>query len=266
MVTIAVANAKGGTGKTTLAVHLAVGLAREGRRVLLADLDPQGNASSWLLGALPVDAKGTAEALSGGSIEPDFLRTPPGRERLSVLPATQALAGADLALAGEVAGETILRRALEKHAARFDYAILDCPPTMGLTVLNALCAAQGVVAPVLGAFLSLAGLRRLEETVSRIRERLHVPTQVLGYVLFAADPREAITGEARDLLRREAGDKLFKAEIRVSTAAKALPAHRKTAWDAGVDDRGAEDYPAVIEEMLQRIRGKVGAVARKKRA
>lgn len=256
MRTFAIANSKGGVGKTTLAVHLATGLAREGHRVLLADLDPQANATGWLLGPLEPAARGVADVLTKGR-PPDAgeLHPVPGRDGLTVLPSTPSLAGADLALAGEVAGETVLRRALAPLRTRFDFVVLDCPPTLGLTVLSALCAADTVIAPVLGAYLSLTGLKRLEDTCERIRERLGARTRVLGYVLFAADPREAITAEARELLEREAPGRLLSAEVRVSTAAKALPARRETAWDEGADPRGAEDYPAVLAEIMARLEG-----------
>lgn len=255
MVVLALANAKGGVGKSTVAVHLATGLAREGKRALLVDLDPQGNASSWLLGKLPVGSKGAAEALLKDGALGEELHPVTTCKGLTVLPSTPALAGADLALAQEIGGELALKRALAKVSDQFDIAILDCPPSLGLTVLNALCAADAVLTPVLAAYMSLSGLRRLEDTVTRICERLNVRTRVLGYVLFASDSRESITAETRELLRKEAGDKFFKAEVRTSTAAKSLPAHHKTAWDAGSDPRGAEDYKALLKEVKTKLGG-----------
>ena len=254
MITLAAANAKGGTGKTTLAVHLAVGLARKGHRVVLVDLDPQGNATTWLLGQLGPGTTGIADAiLRDGTIIPADLHTVPSEANLNVLPATATLSTVDFKLGTEVAGERALSEALAPLADRFDYAIVDCPPSMGMTVLAGLCAANAVLAPVLPAFFSLTGLRRLEETVARIRARLGAATRVLGYVLFAADPREAITAETRALLTSEAKEKLFNAEIRVSTAAKALPARRLTAWDPGADTRGADDYEQILTEVLRRL-------------
>lgn len=263
---LAIANAKGGTGKTTLAVHLATGLIAKGQRVLLVDLDPQGNASGWLLGPLPQGAKGVADVLTRAAPpSTEELHPAPGRDGLLVLPSTPALAGADIALAAEVGGEMTLAEALRPLSSKFDTVVLDCPPTLGLTVLSALCAADGVIAPVLPAFLALTGLRKLEDTCARIRARLHVRTHVLGYVLFAVDGRESIASEAREVLRRDKGDRLFSSEIRVSAAAKALPAHRQCAWDPGADARGAEDYPAVLKEVLQRMDREL-TVTRAKRA
>lgn len=251
--TIAVANAKGGAGKTTLAVHLAAGLARAGQRTLLVDLDSQANATGWLLGPLPASAPGVADSLVRGVPLERVLLDAPGRPGMTIAPATPALAGADLALAGEVGGETLLAKALEPVASRFDAVVLDCPPNLGLSVVSALYAARWLVAPVPPSFLALAGLNRLKATLERVRERLNARTDVLAYVLFDVDAREGISAEARAFLRREAPGLLLKAEVRTSAAAKSLPAHRLTAWDAGADPRGLEDYSALLAEFQQRL-------------
>ena len=252
MIVLAVANAKGGTLKTTLAVHLATGLAQQGHRVLLVDLDPQGNASTWLLGQVP-ETPGAAAALRGVFRLDDAVPVP-DRPGLLVLPGGPALAGAEIALAAEVAGETLLGRALQRQKPRLDYVVLDCPPALGLTVVSALVAADGVIVPLPPAFLALAGLASLEETIGRVRERLGAKARLLGAVLVAADPREAITAEVRALLKAQLGPTVYRAEVRVSTAAKALPAHQQTAWEPGADPRGAEDYAAILAETLKRLR------------
>lgn len=250
MKTIAVTNMKGGVGKTSIAVNLAHGLARE-HQVLLVDTDPQGNATAWMLGLARVaEGVGTAEVLRGGKLNPEHITRV--SDKLDLLAATSALEGVEHALATEVGGQLVMKRALQRAACRWDFVIIDCAPTLGLTVLNGMCAAEWVLAPVQSAFLSLVGLRKLEETVELIRDRLGQKTRVLGYVLFAADPREAITEEARGILRKEAPGKLFKAEVRVSAAAKGLPDKRQTSWDGG-DERGAEDYAALTKEFLRRL-------------
>jgi chromosome partitioning protein len=252
--TLAIANAKGGTGKTTLAVHLAVGLARRGRRVLLVDLDPQGSASTWLLGLDHGIGGGVAEALLARRIGPDHAHLVPGYEkRLMILPATPGLEVAKDQIASRPVAHLTLRRALRDVAASYDDVVLDCPPAVGFLTVSALCAADAVLAPVLAAYLSLAGLRRLGELVAEVREGLESTVQVLGHVLFAADPREAITQEARATLQGATGAKLLRSEVRISTAAKSLPARRMTAWDDGADERGREDYPRLLREVAANL-------------
>lgn len=261
MKTIAVANAKGGTGKSTLTVHLATGLARR-NKVLLIDLDPQGNSTASLLGLNETGgSKGSADVLSEEKITREHLvPLKANGGALDLLPATPELMHVDRLLADEIAGETALKRALDASRGEWDYVVIDCPPSLNNAVLNAFCAADGVLVPIVAAYFSLAGVRRVEDVLARLRDRLKVNARTLGYVLFAADPREAITAEVRELLRKEGKDKLFRAEIRVSTKAKSLPGRRATAWD-GNDSRGEEDYEGVLAELLRRLGVKAGKVA-----
>jgi chromosome partitioning protein len=254
MKTLAISNAKGGTGKTTLAVHLAAGLAAQGKRTLLVDIDPQANATQWLLGTAHPINSGTAEALIARRIGPEHLQAVPGRERLSILPAAKALAASEPSLSRRPAPDSALRAALRSVCDTYDYAIIDCPPAAGFFVVSALVAADAVVVPILAAFLSLTGLARLQELVADVREGIASDLSILGCVLFAADQREAVTAEARETVREAVGPALYQAEIRVSTAAKALPANRATAWDNGSDVRGREDYEKVLHETLARLR------------
>lgn len=253
---VALASGKGGSGKTTTAVHLAEGLRRQGRKVLLCDLDPTGHATAWLLGLAGTTGLGAAEALLDGRLTEDHLRRVEGRDGLDLLPATPALEGVGGRLGGEPGSERILRTLLREAGDRWDYVVLDTPPNIGALTRSALCAAEGVVAPLLPGVLSLGGLRALESTVASLARHYDGQVaRVLGYVLFAADGRESLTGEARELLRSEAPAKLYRAEVRTSAAGKVLPLRRQTAWDDGADPRGAEDYPAVLRETLHRLDG-----------
>jgi chromosome partitioning protein len=256
--TLVIGNSKGGAGKTTLAVNLAAGLARDGKRVLLVDLDPQGNATSWLFGVGGAPGKGIAEALLERRLTAENIHPVPERPGLALAPSTRALATADLTLASATGGQAILRRLLERQAGDWDFAIIDTPPAVGVYVVSAIVAADGVLAPFPAAFLSFAGLRVLEQTVDEAREYLGSSAKVLGYVLFGADAREGVTAEARGLVESERPGMLLKAEVRVSTAAKTSPARRRTAFDAGEDPRGAEDYPAILRETLARLEGRKG--------
>lgn len=263
MKTIAVANAKGGVGKSTLASHLATGFARAGKRALLIDLDSQGSTTTWLQGLSDAEGKGTAEALQAGAIGPEHLFHVEGHGRLDLLPATPALVELDHVLGAVTGGELVLRDALAEHRTRYDYCVIDCPPNMGVSVVGALCASDGVVAPLLAGDLSLAGLHRIEKTVALVNKRLGASTRVLGYVLFAADQREAVTREIRALLHAEAPGRLFDAEVRVRTTAKTFSSRKTTAWDA--DAEGAEDYRAVLDELLERMKSRTAIVRQLKK-
>lgn len=252
MRTIALAGAKGGVGKTSVAIHLAEGLRRQGRRVLLIDLDPTGHLSTWLLGLDRSPGKGTAEALLDDAIGPAYYRDVEGRPGLSLMPATPALQGADLTLAQTNGGQAILRGLLGEVARSFDFAVLDCPPSLGIYTFSALCAASAVLAPVPCTPLALVGLRLLEENVALARKRLGASAAIIGFLPFAADPRESLTAETRTMLEDAAKALVYRSEVRVSAAAKALPLHRATAWDDGRDPRGREDYQAVLRETMSR--------------
>ncbi len=254
MITIVVANAKGGVGKSTTAVHLATGYAKEGERVALVDLDPQANATHWLLGPVPPATKGAFHLLtSAAPIDGTEFLPAPGRENLTVAPATPSLRTADLAITQQTGGQMVLRESLQAVREYFDYVVVDCPPNLGLTVLSAICAADVILAPVFPAFMSFGGLQQLEETIALTRQRLPVKPELIGYLLFAADMREAITAETRAALKQRTGHKLYHAAVRVSAAAKALPGSHKTAWDQGVDARGRNDYLEVLRETNQRL-------------
>jgi chromosome partitioning protein len=248
---IAVANNKGGTGKSSVAIHLAEGLARRERRALLVDLDSHGSATRWLLGASQQEGHGAYGALLGAELGTEDCVQVPRRERLWVLPSTPALSRAGVDLAAEVGGETLLRGSLEGLRGRFDVAVLDCPGDLSIVVLAALVAADGIVVPVLSDFLALSGLSRLEDALGRARKRLRAKAELLGYVHFGVNTRHAIAEETRALLQ-ETG-RLFSAEVRTSTAAKSLPARQETAWDEGADARGAEDYEALVDEVAERL-------------
>ena len=256
MKTLAIANHKGGTGKTALALHLSVGLARQGRRVLLVDMDPQQNASRWALRvphALGADVPGVAQVLESGRIDGPELHSSPLAESLSVLPSTKALLMAEMSIATKPAGQVHLRRALERVRRNYEFAVIDCAPSLGTGTVTALCAADYVFVPIFPQYLSLVGVGELEATIKRLREGFRVRTYVGGYVLFGVDEREGLAEDTRQVLRTQAKEKLLRSEVRVSTAGKKLPDVQMTAWDAGADARGREDYRRVLDEVLRRV-------------
>lgn len=259
MKTIAIANAKGGTGKTTLAVHTAVGLANRGRRTLLLDLDYQANATRWLLNApaRPTGHGGASLALEGKGIDARQAQIVDGP--LDVIPATETLPETEYNLAQRIGGRVALRNALrgsKRNGRSYDYCVIDCPPNLGIACVCGLCAADAVFVPLPTNFLGLSGLSDLETALQQLRETYRVATTVRGLILFAVDTRKGLVQATRQLLNEHVGGKLMEAEVRISTAAERLPEAHETAWSSGADPRGAEDYPKVLDEMLRRLSGK----------
>ncbi len=253
MKTLCFANAKGGTGKTTLAVNTAVGLARMNKRVLLVDLDPQGDASDWLLGVERPQNSGSAGVLEEGKIETQHLQE--AEPNLLILTGNTRLELVALYLTRQAVGQTVLAKSLKPLQKDFDFCVIDCAPAQDALTINAYCASDGVIAPVLPGFLALKALVRLEETITGLAETFSLKTHLLGFVLFEASLRQGITRESREYLKDFAPDRLFSSEIRESTAAKSLPAMQKTSWDAGCDQRGAKDYAGLRAELLERLGG-----------
>jgi len=250
---IALVNNKGGVGKTTSAVNLAAGLAAAGkRRVLLADLDAQGSAG-LSLGLSRADlSPGVAEVILDGHLIREAIR-PSSVKGLDILPGSMTLASADLALSVVKGREVVLKAALTPILGDYDFAVLDCPPSLGLLTVNALTAADFFLVPVTPDYLSLEGLVNLMDAVERIKAGIGRAADLLGILLTLADYRLNVTEEIGRMIRGYYGRLVFKTEIRGNVRLKEAPSFGKTIFDYDKGSAGAEAYQELTKEVLQRI-------------
>jgi len=254
MKTIALFNQKGGVGKTTSAANIGAGLARLGRRVLLIDLDPQANLT-YSLGLDPFSLDASIyELLDGKAALADTIRT---RDGFDLIPAAIQLAGAELHFAGVPGREMLLRDVLQETAG-YDYALIDCPPSLGLLTLNALTACQTVYIPIQAELLPLQGLRQLMDTVELVRKRLNPGIKITGVITTFYDPRKIMQRTVLERIGEQFGGKVFKSPIRVNVALAEAPGQGQTIFEYSPDSNGAADYTALCQEILTREGGQNG--------
>ncbi len=248
---LAIANQKGGVGKTTTAVNLAGELARRGRRVLLVDIDPQGNATTSL-GIAKARLTVTTYDLLLGSAPPETIPMASGRERLSIIPADQELAGAAIELVAIDRREWRLRDGLAPLFSRFDWIIIDCPPSLGLLTLNALCAANAVLIPLQCEYLALEGLAQLKTTLDRVRESLNPTLRILGVAMTMYDGRTNLAQQVVDEVQRYFPRLICRTLIPRSVRLSETPSHGQMAYEYDPSGRGAQAYAILADEIIRR--------------
>ena len=247
---LAVANQKGGVGKTTTAVNVGAYLAL-GVRVLLVDLDPQANATS----SLGLDPNGvelsTYDALIGQSpLQAAIVET--GRPQLEIAPASRALAGAQVELVELPDRESRLKSALEAVAHSYDVVIVDTPPSLGILTLNAMVAADLLLAPVQCEYLALEGVAQLMETIELVRATLNPRLELLGMLMTMYDPRTRLSPQVVDEVRRHFPDRTFQTVIPRSVRLSEAPSYGKPVLEYEPTSRGAAAYADLAQELIQR--------------
>lgn len=243
-------NQKGGVGKTTSTINLGAYLAYFGQRVLLVDIDPQANATS----CLGIDKQsvrgGTYQALIGSSqVSSNVLHNP--RLKLSLLPASPSLAGAEVELVGELARESFLKKALTQAIDRYDYILIDCPPSLGLLTLNGLVAAQdGVIIPVQCEFLPLEGLGQLTDTLDRVRDALFAELRIRGVLLTMFDSRTNLSADVVKEVRRHFPGLVFNSVVPRSVRLAEAPSYGQPISIYAPNSTGARAYENLAREVL----------------
>ncbi len=243
-------NQKGGVGKTTTAINLGAYLARHGQKVLIVDLDPQANATSCLGVDKHTVKGGTYEALLGLSQAAGHLLNNPSL-RISLLPSSQALAGAEVELVDQPGREFRLKKALEPLLDRYDYILIDCPPSLGLLTLNALVAAQdGVIIPVQCEYLALEGLGQLMQTLQRIRSSLYPGLKVRGVVMTMYESRAHLSTDVVGEVRKHFPNQVFNAIVPRSIRLAEAPSYGVPILAYAPSSTGAQAYAALAREVL----------------
>jgi len=248
---LAVVNQKGGVGKTTTTVNLAAALAQAGRRVLLVDLDPQGNATMGSGVDKRTVARTVYHALLGLG-ELAGIRMRAERGGYDLVPANRDLAGAEVELVELPARETRLKAALDRVADDYDYVLIDCPPSLSLLTVNALAAAQRVLIPMQCEYYALEGLSDLVGTIKRVRASLNPTLEIAGLLRTMYDPRNTLSQQVSRELESHFGDKVFRTLVPRNVRLAEAPSYGVPAvvWDAS--SKGAQAYVALAGEVLER--------------
>jgi chromosome partitioning protein len=249
---LAIANQKGGVGKTTTAINLAAALALRGKPTLLIDLDPQGNSSMSF-----IDVRASERSMYDVFIEPQIhladVIVPTALPHLSVAPSRIALAKLESRMVGELDAPFRLKDELATVLAHYEHVVIDCPPALGLLTVNALVASTHLLIPIQSSYFALEGTDDLLETFEKVRQRPNPELQILGVVITMHDKRTALGRDIQDQIRKVFGDKVFRTVISKSVRLEESPAYRESIFTFAPDSSGATEYYSLCEEVIDRV-------------
>ena len=253
---ISVANQKGGVGKTTTAINLAACLALSGQKVLIIDIDPQGNASSGLGVNLRESQKGIYELLAGNA-SLDQVIYPTEIDTLKIIPSSVDLAGAEIELVGRDHREKILSMALNGVNAEYEFVVIDCPPSLGLLTLNALAVSRSVLIPMQCEYYALQGLSQLLKTLKRIQKSINPDLKVEGILLTMYDARTLLNGQVENHVKKYFSEFLMKTIIPRNIRLSEAPSHGKPIVLYANRSKGSDSYVELAQEVIQRTKGAI---------
>ena len=249
---IAIANQKGGVGKTTTAINLSAALAKSGKRVLLIDIDPQGNSSLTFLDPREVEYS-IYELLTDPSIPPEAVIKRTRLDGLDILPSRISLAKFESKLIGEFDAPFRLKDRLEILHPNYDFILIDTPPTLGLITVNALVASDYLIIPIQSSYFALEGTDDLLETVEKVKARPNPRLQVLGIVITLHDKRTTLARDIFEQIKQVFGEKVFTTVISRSIRLEESPAYKETIFTFAPQSSGAVEYSSLCQEVINRV-------------
>jgi chromosome partitioning protein len=249
---VAIANQKGGVGKTTTAVNLAAALAMRGKRTLLIDLDPQANSSISFLDLRTI-TRSTYDAIAEPTCPLADVIRQATVENLFIAPARIGLAKLEARLVGELDAHFRLKDKIQALNGDFANIVIDCPPALGLLTVNALVAATHLLIPIQSSYFALEGTDDLLETIEKVRQRPNPALRILGVVITMHDKRTALGRDIREQIQKVFGGKVFDTVIAKSVRLEESPAYKESIFTFAPDSSGATDYYSLCEEVIERV-------------